>query len=185
MAGRSVRPTHRGGSARSVRISRRRVTVIPVRGLARGLALYDPHASERDVHPTGKPVHHARAAAQRIGGGRRRRARRRRALAVSSRARGWRAGRVRSPVTSGPAQDARTRMAGSWRCSFWLRCWLLHSGARVDREIHPCPGGELGRLPACHLVCERNAVTRIRTQIGMSLEVGKRGCDLRGPREET
>ena len=118
--------------------------------------MYDPHASERDVHPAGKPVHHARAAAQRIGGGRRRRARRRRASAVSSRARGWRAGRVRSPATSGPARDARTRMAGSWRCSFWLRCWLLPSGARVDREIHLCPGGELGRLPACYLVCERN-----------------------------
>ena len=59
------------------------------------------------------------------------------------------------------------------------------SGARVDREIHSGPRGELGRLPACHFVRERNSVARIRTQIGMRLEVGKRRCDLGGTREET
>ena len=51
----------------------------------------------------------------------------------------------------------------------------------LHREIHSCPRRELGRLPAGYSVGERNAVVRIRTQIGMSLEVTERICQLGGP----
>ena len=57
-------------------------------------------------------------------------------------------------------------------------------GARVDREIHSGPRGELGRLPARYFVRERNSVTRIRAQVGVSFEPRKRRGDLGSTREE-
>src|SRR5439155_9103562 len=50
---------------------------------------------------------------------------------------------------------------------------------------HLGPRRELGRLPACYLVRERNSVGRIRTQIGVSLEVAEHCGDLRSSREES
>ena len=54
----------------------------------------------------------------------------------------------------------------------------------MDREIHSGPRGELGRFPAYYFVRERNAVARIRAQVGMRFEPGKRRGDLGGTREE-
>src|SRR6202023_276965 len=54
----------------------------------------------------------------------------------------------------------------------------------LDWEIHSSPRRELARLPARYFVCERNFVVRIRTQVGMSLEVAKHLCQLGGPRKE-
>src|SRR6266446_10615181 len=55
----------------------------------------------------------------------------------------------------------------------------------LDRDIQSSPRRKLGRLPACYFVCERNSVGRIRTEIGMCLEILEHGCDLRGRREES
>jgi hypothetical protein len=40
---------------------------------------------------------------------------------------------------------------------------------------------KLGRLPACYFVCERNSVVRIRTQVGMKLEILERLCRSTAP----
>src|SRR6267378_8016963 len=53
----------------------------------------------------------------------------------------------------------------------------------LDREIHSSPRRKPARQPACDLVCERNSVVRIRSQVGMSLEVTERLCDLGGSRK--
>src|SRR6266513_3516402 len=55
----------------------------------------------------------------------------------------------------------------------------------LSREIHSGPRCELGRLPACYFVCERNSVGRIRTQVGMRFEVPEHRGDLRSSREES
>src|SRR5882724_5294231 len=54
----------------------------------------------------------------------------------------------------------------------------------LSRKIHLGPRRELGRLPACYCVRERNSVGPIRTQIGVSLEVAEHCGDLRSSREE-
>ena len=64
-----------------------------------------------------------------------------------------------------------------------VHVWLVLVKAFHALAAHG-PRRELGRLPACYFVCERNSVVRIRTQIGMSLEVPKRLCHLGGSREE-
>src|SRR5713226_1013258 len=51
----------------------------------------------------------------------------------------------------------------------------------MNRHIHSSPRRQLARLPAGYLVCERNSVVRIRTQVGMSLEVTERLGHLGGP----
>src|SRR5260370_24194975 len=53
-----------------------------------------------------------------------------------------------------------------------------------SQEIDPSPRRNIGRLPACYFVCERNSGVRIRTQVCMSLDVTKRLCHLGGPRKE-
>jgi len=53
------------------------------------------------------------------------------------------------------------------------------------RKIHLGPRRELGRLPACYFVRERNSVGRIRTQVGMSFPVTEHLCQLGGSREKS
>src|ERR1700693_1236191 len=72
-----------------------------------------------------------------------------------------------------------------------LACVLcvIETGAPVDlsclyREIHSGPRREVGRLPARYFVCERNSAVRIRTQVGVRLEVTQHLCYLGGPGEE-
>src|SRR5438128_973787 len=78
-----------------------------------------------------------------------------------------------------------------WLCATPVatrRCDLRHRDLlglrRMNRHIHSCPRRQLARLPAGYLVCERNSVVRIRTQVGMSLEVPERLCHLNSPRKE-
>src|SRR5216684_3004592 len=52
-------------------------------------------------------------------------------------------------------------------------------------EIRLCPWRKLCRLPACYLVCKRDSVARIRTQVRISLEVAECLCHLRASGEET
>src|ERR1700730_14848722 len=61
---------------------------------------------------------------------------------------------------------------------------------RLDDDVNPMrwtfrsrTRRKLGRLPACYFVCERNSVVRIRTQVGMKLEILERLCRFSGPRE--
>ncbi len=61
-----------------------------------------------------------------------------------------------------------------------VHVWLVLVKAFHALAAHG-PRRELGRLPACYFVCERNSVVRIRTQIGMSLEVPKRLAILEAP----
>jgi hypothetical protein len=70
-----------------------------------------------------------------------------------------------------------------------LRSLSNDTGAPVDlsclyREIHSGPRREVGRLPARYFVCERNSVVRIRTQVGVRLEVTQHLCYLGGHGEE-
>src|SRR5438105_3132374 len=53
---------------------------------------------------------------------------------------------------------------------------FAYSGAPVNlsclyRETHACPRRKLGRLPAGYSVGERDSVVRLRTQVGVRLEV--------------
>src|ERR1700730_5695530 len=73
----------------------------------------------------------------------------------------------------------------------FLACGTLcnGTGAPVDlsclyREIHAGPRREAGRLPARYFVGERNSVVRIRTQVGVRLEVTHHLSYLGGPGEE-
>src|SRR5258706_15420114 len=66
---------------------------------------------------------------------------------------------------------------------FALSEWL-HLGV-LDRDIQSSPRRKLGRLPAYYLVCERNSIGRIRTQVGMNFPVIEHLCQLGGPWKES
>src|SRR3989442_5218842 len=55
----------------------------------------------------------------------------------------------------------------------------------LNRKIRLRPRREFRGLAFCDLVRERDSVGRIRTEIGMSLEILEHGCDLGGPWEES
>src|SRR3979490_1383602 len=59
------------------------------------------------------------------------------------------------------------------------------SGVELFGKILPSPGRKPGRFPACYFVCESNLSGRIRTQVGMRLEVPEHRSDLRSSREES
>src|SRR5258708_13791340 len=61
------------------------------------------------------------------------------------------------------------------RRKWHLRC---HS-----RKIHSRPLRKPGRSLACYLVCKRNSIIRIRSQVGISFEVPERLCRLGGSRK--
>jgi hypothetical protein len=60
----------------------------------------------------------------------------------------------------------------------------LHLGV-PNRDIQSSPRRKLARLPACHIVCERNSVGQIRTQVGMRFEVLQHRADLCSSRKES
>ena len=62
---------------------------------------------------------------------------------------------------------------------------VVYSGGGRDGKVRPSPRGKLRRLSAGDSVGQRNCVARIRTEVGVGLEIGEHLRDFLGAWEPT